>query len=108
MVQVSFRPFFYAWNELIFSTNKYYFNELQSKLSRKSLGFVLAQYIMFCFKVYSESLLAINPVYSNNLWSVWDVVLDVFLASSEDESISKIFHMFIKSFDFFFSIRIQN
>lgn len=65
------------------------------------LGFVLAQRVMFSFNVHPESLPAINPVYSHNLWSVWDVALDVFLTSSEDEAISKIFHMFIESFDFF-------
>lgn len=65
------------------------------------LGFALAQRVMFSFNVHPESLPVINPVYSHNLWSVWDVALDIFLTSPEDEAIYKIFHMFIKSFEFF-------
>lgn len=65
------------------------------------LGFALAQRVMFSYNVHPESLPAINPVYSHNLWSVWDVALDIFLTSPEDEAIYKIFNMFIESFEFF-------
>lgn len=70
-------------------------------VSHLFLGFALAQRVMFSFNVHPESLPVINPVYSHSLWSIWDVALDIFLTSPEDEAIYKIFNLFIESFEFF-------
>ena len=64
-------------------------------------GFVLSQRVMPSFNVHPDILPEVNPMNSHNIWTHWDIAIDIILTSSEDEAIHKIFKIFIESFETF-------